>query len=39
MVKAQYGGTGGMEGLFDKGDGGNTGSQTERSLDYEKDLK
>lgn len=34
QLKAQYGGTGGMEGLFDKGDGGNTGGQTADTLDY-----
>jgi hypothetical protein len=33
QLKAQYGGTGGMEGLFDKGDGGSSGGSTE-SYDY-----
>jgi len=34
QVKAKYRDTGDMEGLFDKGDGGNTGGQTADTLDY-----
>lgn len=35
QLKAQYGGTGGMEGLFDRGDGGSSGGQTANTFDYD----